>query len=59
MVHLPQIREEHVKYISELARYSNEVKKVHTIMLGSVGWKDICKSIVKFFRYVAIGYDYV
>ncbi|XP_015370869.1 PREDICTED: cytoplasmic FMR1-interacting protein [Diuraphis noxia] len=25
MVHLPQIREDHVKYISELARYSNEV----------------------------------
>ncbi|XP_026473678.1 cytoplasmic FMR1-interacting protein-like [Ctenocephalides felis] len=25
MVHLPQIREGHVKYISELARYSNEV----------------------------------
>ncbi|XP_022901321.1 cytoplasmic FMR1-interacting protein [Onthophagus taurus] len=25
MVHLPQVREEHVKYISELARYSNEV----------------------------------
>ncbi|EEB13869.1 conserved hypothetical protein [Pediculus humanus corporis] len=24
MVHLPQIREDHVKYISELARYSNE-----------------------------------
>ena len=26
MVHLPQIREDHVKYISELARYSNEVR---------------------------------
>lgn len=26
MVHLPQIREDHLKYISELARYSNEVK---------------------------------
>lgn len=26
MVHLPQIRDDHVKYISELARYSNEVK---------------------------------
>lgn len=25
MVHLPQIREDHVKYISELSRYSNEV----------------------------------
>jgi cytoplasmic FMR1 interacting protein len=25
MVHLPQIREDHFKYISELARYSNEV----------------------------------
>lgn len=25
MVHLPQIREDHEKYISELARYSNEV----------------------------------
>jgi cytoplasmic FMR1 interacting protein len=25
MQHLPQIREDHVKYISELARYSNEV----------------------------------
>lgn len=25
MVHLPQIREDHVKYISELARYTNEV----------------------------------
>lgn len=25
MVHLPQIRDDHVKYISELARYSNEV----------------------------------
>ncbi|XP_046394058.1 cytoplasmic FMR1-interacting protein isoform X2 [Ischnura elegans] len=25
MVHLPQVREDHVKYISELARYSNEV----------------------------------
>ncbi|KAK3928668.1 Cytoplasmic FMR1-interacting protein [Frankliniella fusca] len=25
MVHLPQIREDHQKYISELARYSNEV----------------------------------
>ncbi|XP_044741705.1 cytoplasmic FMR1-interacting protein [Chrysoperla carnea] len=25
MVHLPQIREDHVMYISELARYSNEV----------------------------------
>lgn len=25
MVHLPQIREDHVKYISELAKYSNEV----------------------------------
>lgn len=25
MVHLPQIREEHQNYISELARYSNEV----------------------------------
>lgn len=25
MVHLPNIREEHVKYISELSRYSNEV----------------------------------
>jgi cytoplasmic FMR1 interacting protein len=28
MVHLPQIREDHVKYISELARYSNEVSPV-------------------------------
>lgn len=27
MVHLPQIREDHEKYISELARYSNEVSK--------------------------------
>lgn len=25
MVHLPQIREDHVKFTSELARYSNEV----------------------------------
>lgn len=25
MIHLPQIREDHGKYISELARYSNEV----------------------------------
>lgn len=25
MVHLPEIREEHVKFTSELARYSNEV----------------------------------
>lgn len=25
MVHLPQIREDHIKYISELAKYSNEV----------------------------------
>ena len=26
MVHLPQIREDHVKFTSELARYSNEVR---------------------------------
>lgn len=25
MCHLPRIRDEHIKYISELARYSNEV----------------------------------
>ena len=25
MCHLPRIREEHIKYISDLARYSNEV----------------------------------
>lgn len=28
MVHLPQIREDHVKFTSELARYSNEVQTV-------------------------------
>lgn len=27
MCHLPRIREEHIKYISELARYSNEVSQ--------------------------------
>lgn len=27
MCHLPRIREEHIKYISELARYSNEVRQ--------------------------------
>lgn len=33
MVHLPQIREDHVKYISELARYSNEVSLPTLIIL--------------------------
>lgn len=32
MVHLPQIREDHVKYISELARYSNEVSNFYTYL---------------------------
>ena len=27
MCHLPRIRDEHIKYISELARYSNEVRE--------------------------------
>lgn len=30
MVHLPNIREEHVKYISELSRYSNEVTTTYS-----------------------------
>ncbi|XP_026675892.1 cytoplasmic FMR1-interacting protein [Diaphorina citri] len=29
MVHLPQIRDDHMKYISELARYSNEVNTTY------------------------------
>jgi len=32
MVHLPQIREDHMKYISELARYSNEVSSFGLIL---------------------------
>ena len=36
MVHLPQIREDHVKYISELARYSNEVSMSSVINISSV-----------------------
>lgn len=33
MIHLPQIRDDHVKYISELARYSNEVRLKHNLIL--------------------------
>lgn len=33
MIHLPQIRDDHVKYISELARYSNEVSHKHEFIL--------------------------
>lgn len=39
MVHLPTIREDHVKYISELSRYSNEVTttyKVSTVNSGKL-----------------------
>lgn len=41
MVHLPQIREDHVKYISELARYSNEVSSI----LGIISMPCLKKNI--------------
>ena len=36
MCHLPRIREEHIKYISDLARYSNEVRLRYIYNITSV-----------------------